>query len=136
MDQNFVKTGKVKFVYLHMAFIGNESEWAANATECANEQGKFWEYHDKVFENQGGENKGAYAKPVLKRFAKEIGLDSAKFDPCLDQDKYLAKVRADTAKAQQMGVRSTPSFFINGKFLEGALPYEQFAQIINSLLPK
>lgn len=119
-----------------MAFIGNESEWAANATECANEQGKFWEYHDKVFENQGGENKGAYAKPVLKRFAKEIGLDSAKFDPCLDQDKYLAKVRADTAKAQQMGVRSTPSFFINGKFLEGALPYEQFAQIINSLLPK
>ena len=119
-----------------MALIGPESEWAAAATECASEQGKFWEYHDKVFDNQAGVNKGAYAKPLLKRFAKEIWLDGAKFDPCLDQDKYIGKVRADTAKAQQMGVRSTPSFFVNGKFWEGALPYEQFAQIINSMVPK
>ena len=121
---------------MHMAFIGPESEWAAEATECANEQGKFWEYTDKVFDNQAGENKGAYAKPVLKRLAKELGLDTAKFDACLDTDKYLPKVKADTAKAQQMGARVTPSFFINGKLLEGGLPYDQFAQLINSLLPK
>lgn len=131
-----MKTGKVKFVYMHMAFIGPESEWAAEATECANEQGKFWEYHDKVFDNQAGENKGAYAKPVLKRFAKEIGLDQAKFDACLDTNKYLAAVQAETKKASQLGARSTPSFLINGKLLEGGLPYDQFAQLLNTLLPK
>ena len=86
-------------MFQHMAFIGPESEWAAEATECANEQGKFWEYHDKLFDNQGGENVGAFSKANLKRFAAEMKLDTAAFNVCLDSDKYLAKVRADTAQS-------------------------------------
>jgi protein-disulfide isomerase len=119
-----------------MAFIGPESEWAAEATECANEQGKFWEYHDKLFDNQGGENVGAFSKANLKRFAGEMKLDTAAFNVCLDSDKYLAKVRADTAQSSSMGVSSTPTLFINGRMLEGAPPYDQLAQLLNSMLPK
>lgn len=119
-----------------MAFIGSESEWAAEAAECANDQGKFWDYHDKLFASQGGENVGAFSKANLKRFAAEMKLDTAAFNACLDSDKYLAKVRADTAQSSSMGVRSTPTFFINGRMLEGAPSYDQLAQLLNSMLPK
>lgn len=123
-------------MFQHMAFIGPESEWAAEGTECANAQGKFWEYHDKLFDNQGGENVGAFSKANLKRFAAEMKLDTAAFNACLDSDKYLAKVRADTAQSSSMGVNSTPTFFINGRMLEGAPSYDQLAQLLNSMLPK
>jgi protein-disulfide isomerase len=119
-----------------MAFIGTESEWAAEAAECANDQGKFWDFYDKLFTSQGAENTGTFSKANLKRFAAEMKLDTGAFNTCLDSDKYLAKVRADTAQSSAMGVRYTPTFFINGRMLEGAPAYDQFAQLLNSLLPK
>ncbi len=126
----------MRFVYQHAAILGVESEWSAVASECAGEQGKFWEYHDKLFEVHRGENRGAFAKANLKRFAAELSLDPAKFGACLDSDKYLAKVRAETEAAQKQGVTGTPTFFINGQKLVGAQPYEQFAQVINIFLKK
>jgi protein-disulfide isomerase len=62
IKQNFVDKGQVRFVFRHLAFIGAESLWAAEAAECANEQGRFWDYHDKLFEEQGGENVGAFSQ--------------------------------------------------------------------------
>ncbi len=115
---------------MHMAFLGEESQWAAEASECAGDQGQFWQYHDKLFESQNGENQGAFAKDKLKGFAKDLGLKTADFDQCLDSGKYTQKVQQETQAAQQLGVQSTPSFYINDWLVLGALPVEEFDSYI------
>jgi protein-disulfide isomerase len=113
-------------VYKHSAFLGPESTWAAQAAECAANQGKFWEYHDLLFNRQKGENQGAFVKDNLLGFAKELSLDMTKFEPCLKNDETLARVQADTQEGQQYGVTGTPTFFVNGKPLVGAQPITAF----------
>lgn len=130
----YVKTGKIKFVYRDFAFLGQESEWAAMAAECANEQGKFWAYHDYLYNHQAGENQGAFAKASLKGFAAALGLDTAKFNQCLDSDKYLDEVKKDTAAGRAAGVSGTPSSFVNGRIIVGALPFDQFKTVIDQAL--
>jgi len=88
IEQDYVTDGRVKLVFRHMALIGQESIWAAEASECANDQGKFWEYHDKLFENQHGENQGDFSIDNLKRFAQELGLDTQSFNLCLDSREH------------------------------------------------
>ena len=128
----YVKTGIVRFGYQHMAFLGPESKSAAEASECADEQGKFWEYHDVLFASQSGENQGAFSKDNLKKFATDLKLDTAKFNACVDSGKYSATVENDTAYAQSLGVTSTPAFLINGQSLVGAQPFEAFQKIVES----
>lgn len=134
--EEYVKTGKVKFVYRDFAFLGPESEWAASATGCANEQGKFWQYHDHLYMNQNGENEGAFAKENLKHFALKLGLDASAFNACLDSDKYIAEVRKDTEDGQAFGVSGTPATFINGRLLGGARSFAEFAALIEEELAK
>jgi protein-disulfide isomerase len=124
----------VSFVYKHSAFLGQESIWAAQAAECAADQGKFWEYHDLLFAKQNGENVGTFTKDNLTAYAKELGLDSAKFDPCLKNDETLPRVAADTQEGRSAGVSGTPTFFINGKPLVGAQPLSVFQSQIDALL--
>lgn len=102
---------------------------AAEASECAGEQGKFWQFHDHAFENQT-----ALSFPALKQWAKDIGLNSSKFDTCLDSGKYAAKVAAQAAEGEQLGVSGTPTAFINGKSVVGAQPYEVFKQAVEDAL--
>ena len=92
-----------------MAFLGEESQWAAEAAECAGEQAKFWEYHDTLFASQNGENQGAFSKDNLKKFAADLKLDTAKFNQCLDSGKYTDKVKKSNDDASQLGVSSTPT---------------------------
>lgn len=133
--ETYVQPGKARFVFKHLAFIGPESLWAAQAAECAADQGAFWPYHDKLFASQAGENRGAFAKDRLKAFARELQLDAARFDRCLDGDETLARVRADVEEAQKRGIRSTPAFYINGKAaVQGAQPFEQFKAAIDPLV--
>lgn len=120
----------MRFGYLHFAFLGPESQWAGEASECAADQDAFWEYHDKLFDSQSGENQGAFNKDNLKRFAAELGLDTQTFDECLDSGKYTSLVQNETQAAQSLGVRSTPSFLVNGKAVVGAQPFEVFQQSI------
>lgn len=117
-----------------MAFLGQESIWAAAASECANEQDAFWEYHDKLFDSQNGENQGAFAKANLKQFAAELNLDVAAFSECVDSARYEAQVQADTEAAGQIGWSSTPSFIINGQALVGAQDFSAFQGVIDGLL--
>lgn len=130
----YIDTGKVKFVYKNLAFLGQESRDAANAAFCAQEQNKFWEYHDKLFASQNGENQGTFAAANLKKFAAGLGLNTATFNSCLDANKYNARVDADIAEANQNGFQSTPSFAINSTPLVGAQPIAQFKTIIDSQL--
>ena len=120
--------------YWHFEFLGNESPWAGEASECAAEQDAFWDYHDYLFENQAGENRGGFEKENLKRFAEELDLDSNAFNECLDSGKFADLVIAETKTAQQIGVQSTPSFLINGQPVIGAQPFEAFQKLIDALL--
>jgi len=126
----------VRLGYQHFAFLGPESQWAAEASECAADQDAFWEYHDKLFDSQSGENRGAFNKDNLKRFAIELGLDTQTFDECLDSGKYTSIVENETQAAQTLGVRSTPTFLINGKPVIGAQAFEVFKQTIEAELTK
>lgn len=120
--------------YIHFTFLGPESQWAAEASECAGEQSEsaFWAYHDLLFESQNGENQGAFNKENLKQFAADLGLDTETFNECLDSGKYTSVVQSETQLAQSIGVRSTPSFLVNGQPVVGAQPFEQFQQIIEA----
>ena len=132
--QSYVDSGKINIVYKHSAFLGQESIWAAQASECAADQGRFWEYHDLLFDKQNGENVGTFTKENLNAYAKGMGLDMAKFEPCLKNDETLARVQADVAEGRQVGVSGTPTFFINGKPLVGAQPLQVFQQQIDAAL--
>src|SRR3989338_6147485 len=134
IKENYVKTGKVRMVYRDFAFLGQESLWAAEAAECAKDQGRYWDFHDYLFSNQNGENQGAFNQENVKQFASTLGLDRDQFDPCFDGGTYRNEVTKDTADAQRAGVSGTPTTFINGKMLFGALPYEAFEAAIEEAL--
>ena len=121
--------------YFHFTFLGQESQWAGEASECAAEQDAFWEYHDYLFDKQAGENRGAFIQENLKQFAVDLGLDSEAFDECLDSGRYAGTVQGESNAARQIGVQSTPTFLINGQPVVGAQSFEVFQQVIENLLP-
>lgn len=134
---NYVEAGQVYYVYRSLgAFIGPESQLAAEAAYCAGDQGMFWEYHDLLFENQAGENQGAFSSKNLLGFAESLGLDMGQFSICIERGKYTQQVDQDRVDGQNSGVQGTPSFLINGSLVEGALPYENFASVIDGQLAK
>lgn len=134
--KDYVDTGKIKFAFRSYAFLGQESIWAAQASECANEQGRFWEMHDYLFTHQMGENQGAFSKENLKGFAIALNLNSQKFDSCLDLDKYKEAVEKDLTAGKNAGVNGTPGTFVNGQLVVGAQPYSNFKAIIDAELKK
>jgi len=113
---------------------GSESRRAAEASECANEQGEFWSFHKMVFANQDGEGKGAFSDRRLKAFAETLGLDTQAFNQCFDSGRYSQNVRSDERLARSLGVSSTPSIFVNGRFVEGAANYDVLRQTIELAL--
>lgn len=131
LEAEYVKPGKVRFVYRHLAILGRPSVAGAQAADCAGEQGKFWEYHDRLFAS-----KGAFAlnSTGLRGYAAEIGLDTAAFDRCLNSGKYLQKVKEETEMGLTLGARATPVFLINNMMLVGAHPFETFRGIIEEEL--
>lgn len=132
LEEEYVRRGEVLLVFRHFAFLGEESRWAAEAAECANEQGRFWDYHDKLFEEQSGENVGTFRKENLKRFAAELGLDTQQFNQCLDSGKYAVKVQEETLEGRRRGVRGTPTVFVNGRLVERAGRYEVLREAIEA----
>jgi protein-disulfide isomerase len=102
---------------------------ASEAAQCAHEQGKFWDYHDKLFENQR-----ALGADNLKTYATDIGLDGEAFNACFDSGRFKSRVDQDYQYGQTVGVTGTPAFFINGRFLSGAQPFEAFKAIIDEEL--
>ena len=135
--ENYVKSDKVKMVFRNFQFLGAESELAAQAAECAKDQENFWAYHDAIYLEElkdGQENNGNLNKSLFVRLAKDIGLDVDKFTSCYDAGKYANLVKEDTANAASLGINSTPTTFVNGQIVKGALPYQQFEQIIKDAL--
>ena len=130
---SYVAKGQVKIVFHNFAFLGMESNWAAEAADCAGDQGKFFDFHDKLYASQAGENQGAFSRENLKKFGNDLGLGST-FAACLDSGKYTQSVRDETAAGDAAGVSATPTFFIGGKKYTGVLSFDQMKQIIDPLL--
>lgn len=131
----FVAAGQVQLEYRYFAFLGEESKKAAEAAECAADQGRFWDMHDVLYAHQASENSGAYTPANLKKYAAEVaakasGFDTAKFATCLDGGSKRAFVDQMTAQAAQAGIRSTPSFLVNGQPIVGAQPIDVFRTAI------
>jgi len=104
---------------------------AALAAMAAHEQGKFWPFHDKVFGSQP-----KIQREFLLQYAKDVGLDVKRFQEALDAARGKPSIDADVAEAHTIGVTGTPAFFVNGRFLSGAKPFEEFAKVINEELTK
>jgi protein-disulfide isomerase len=104
---------------------------AGEAAHCAGDQGKYWEYHDRLFDNQQ-----SLMPDDLKKHAAAIGLDASTFATCLDTSKYGERVRDGVAQGTRLGVNSTPMFYVNGRILSGAQPYESFVAVIDEELAK
>jgi len=137
LKKDYIDKGLVKLVYRDFSFLGEESELAANAALCAADQGKYWQYHDKIFESQKGENQGAFSQENLKSFGVSLGLDSDKFNKCLSEKTYLQEVKDSTSNARIYGVSRTPTFFVNGKVIPGgAVPYSVVKAEIEAQLKK
>jgi len=109
----------------------NRAKPAAEAAQCANEQGKFWEFHDKVFANQS-----AISDDDLKKYATEVGLNVEAFSTCFSSGKFRADVEKDAAEGSKVGVTGTPAFFVNGRFLSGAQPFDAFKNMIEDELKR
>jgi protein-disulfide isomerase len=122
----------VRIVWKHFPLeIHKDAPLAHFASVAAQQQGKFWEFHDKLFANQS-----KIKSEDLTRYAKEIGLDMKRFDEDLVSPKTKAIVDADIAEAKALGISGTPGFFVNGRFLSGAKPFDEFAPLINAELAK
>ena len=111
--------------------IHKDAPAAHLASAAAQQQGKFWEFHDKLFANQR-----AIKVDNLKQYAQELGLDMARFDKDMADAKIKKLVDTDMAEAAAMGLTGTPGFFVNGRYLRGAKPFEDFAKLINAELTR
>lgn len=130
VEDTYIKTGKAKLAYRHFPLSFHQNAMpAAIASECAGDQGKFWEMHNAIFDNQT-----AIGPDNLKKHAAQIGLDTAKFNKCFDGREHESEIRTEMAEGSQFGVSGTPGFFINGKSVSGAQPFEVFKSIIESEL--
>lgn len=137
IKKDYIDTGKVKFYFRQFPFLGPASNVAADAAECANDQGQFWPFHDYLYKNQPSEtDTSMYNTQTLTQAATSLGMDGSKFQQCLDSKQDDAKAQADMADGQKAGVSGTPTFFINGQQLVGAQPYASFKALIDQELAK
>ena len=138
LKKEYIDPGKAKLVFRDYPIvqIHPEALMAAEAVDCAGDQNKYWEFHDKVFREQynKGDDLIRFKAADLKKWAKDIKLDSTKFDQCLDTEKFKEEILKDKADGDAVSVQGTPTFFINGRVIGGAQPYPAFKNLIDELL--
>ena len=137
IKERLVNTGRARYVFYDFPLnIHPNAFLAARAGRCANDQGKFWEYHDVVFQNQGKWSYESDAAPLFINYAEQSGLDRGAFEQCLRSDKYAREVSESYKLGESLGVNSTPSLFVNGQRLQN-LPgrYEDLAKELERIAP-
>jgi protein-disulfide isomerase len=142
VDSSYITDGQAYYVFMQFPFLDSnsitkESHQAANASMCAMEQGRFWDYHDILFANQGAvENGGAYNNKRLQAFAESLGLNMDEFNQCFNADKYATEIEADYQEGIAAGVKGTPTVIVNGQILTpGYVPtYDEITSAIDTAL--
>lgn len=130
--EKYIEDGTLRLEWKDFPYQGQESVNAALAARAAQDQGKFWEYHDLLYENQSSGNNGGYSDENLVALAREAGLDVEKFEKDFKSGRYEDVVAADFQEGQQLGISGTPTFVINGEILSGLQPTEVFEQTIEN----
>ena len=137
INEDFIKTGKVKVVFKDFPLNGPDSKLAAEASYCAQDQEKYWQYHDEVYRNWGGERTGWITREALTEFAQVVNLDTEKFNKCLDDNKYESKVNSLYEFGNDIGIDATPSFLVfnDEKIIKirGNQPLEVFLKTFDEL---
>lgn len=131
--ESYVKAGQVAIIFAPVLNHFDYSYQSHQAAECAADQGRFWEFHDILFENQDALWSGD-VQAVAKQLAAEAGLDTVEFNACMDEQRHYDLVQAQDQIRLKAGIRGQPVFFINGDFLVGAQPFEVFKATIDSKL--
>ncbi len=129
IEENYIESGQVRYEYYYVTFNQPAGKLAAEAAECANSQGSFWPYHDILYANQT-RSSDQYSEPRLLAFADTLNLDSNEFRSCLRGGQSRGVVQEDVDLASQMGVKATPTLFINGEKVEGAQLFEGYREVI------
>ena len=129
----YEKTGQVRFEYRPFVLDWNTTADPANAAACAADQGKFWDYHDALFARQGT-SADAFSSEALKAYGAQLGLDATTFNRCVDNKERYSLLDKLGAEGRARGVSATPTFFINGQKIEGAVAYEVIKAQIDGLL--
>ena len=137
INEEFIKTGKVKVIFKDFPLNGPDSKLAAESSYCAHDQGKYWEYHDQLYENWAGERTGWITREALSKFAKSINLDTSEFNKCLNESKYENKINSIYEFGKQIGIDATPSFLVfnDEKIIKirGNQPLEVFLKTFDEL---
>jgi protein-disulfide isomerase len=137
IDEKYIKTGLVKYVFRPLVLPNHlQAQKAMEAAESAGAQGKFWEMHDLLFGRQSQWAEKGGAVEIFKGYAKSLGLDETAFAQALDCGRYAGIGNENAADAQKAGISGTPTFFVNGRILGGAYPFDQFAKVIEEELAK
>jgi protein-disulfide isomerase len=126
LEQKYVESGTLRMEWRDFPYLGRESVDAALAARAAQEQGRFWEYHDLLYENQSG----GFSEEKLVELAREAGLDVERFEGDLASDRFERAVAEDFQKGQEMGISGTPTFVINGRVVAGLQPVEVYEEAI------
>lgn len=137
LRDNYISSGKIKMIYRNLAFLGPESRAAAEAAECAKDQGRFWAYHDELFKEEtadGKENNGNLNRALFITLAERVGMDIAEFTSCFDDGRYKETVGQEMREAQALGVNAAPTSFVKGELVQGAQPYAVFQAVIEKHL--
>lgn len=132
--RDFVSTGQITYEFRDWAFLGPDSQRAAEAAFCAEEQGKFWQYHDTIFMNHTAQNVGDYTAPKLKEMARQIGLDMEQFNSCYDNGTYKQDVQKSYDEGKSLGVTGTPNIMINGQIIQWDGTYASLKAAIEQAL--
>ena len=137
INEDFIKTGKVKLVFKDFPLNGPDSLLAAEASYCAHDQEKYWKYHDELYKNWGGERTGWITRESLNKFAVSVELDLNKFNQCINEGKYQNQVLEHYEFGQEIGIDATPSFLVfnDEKIIKirGNQPLEVFLKTIDEL---
>ena len=137
INEQFIKTGKVKVIFIDFPLNGFDSKLASEASYCAQDQGKYWKYHDELYKNWAGERTGWITRESLSKFAESLNLSSIQFNKCLDDRKYEEKVNSMYEFGNQIGIDATPSFLVfnDEKIIKirGNQPLEVFLKTFDEL---
>ena len=133
LREEYEASGKVRFLYQPFVLNWATTGAPANAALCAADQGKFWDYHDVLFQQQGT-SASAFSPAALKSYGAQLGLDATSFNRCVDDSSHYNELRQAQTEGSGRGVSATPTFFINGQRVEGAQPYLAFKALVEAAL--
>lgn len=136
LDTTYIETGKVRLIYKHLIAFGQESLLAAEASECAAEQGQFWPYYELLMQLRASPDVDDLPISRLESLASQLGLDMATFRASLESEKYRGKVLQDDADGRALGIKGVPAFFINGVKMEGVASFEALQNVIEDALKR